>query len=228
MPSIRLTQFAGLMPELSAKLKRKDNAQIAHNCLLYDGRLRAMPAYFKYTDLLAQPLSMMRGGSSSPLVGRVVPDYDLIEAQNFTTSPMPFGTFGIATDNGFYIGAKYGPIGITGNLIPAGIDRPVLTAPAVLDVTSRANLTTRPACVSYAVTICRRISSVNGTSIEESAPLLLGTVGGFITSPGSIGPLWYEGDAVHITATFQPFISGQNFLRLYRTITAIESGEPTD
>src|ERR1700675_1571972 len=43
MPSVRIIRFAGLLPEVSPKLLREDHAQIAHNTLLWDGWLRALP-----------------------------------------------------------------------------------------------------------------------------------------------------------------------------------------
>lgn len=210
MPSIRLTQFAGLMPELSAKLKRKDNAQIAHNCLLYDGRLRAMPAYYRYNNLSDIPLSLFRANIG---LGRVIPDYDIVDAQSFTTPPLPVGTFGIGTNFPNYIAGRYGPPG-SGVIVPAALDPPIASS-VTIDVTTNNHLSPRPSCVSYAITSCR----VTPNSIEESTPLFLGTVGGLI------GPNWHEGDFVTIAVTLLPFVSGQNAIRLYRTVTAIESGE---
>lgn len=53
MPSIRITAFGGLNTEVSARNKSTDAAQIAHNCLLWDGSLRPMAKWIK----MAVPVS---------------------------------------------------------------------------------------------------------------------------------------------------------------------------
>jgi hypothetical protein len=217
MASIRLTQFAGLMPELSAKLKRKDNAQIAHNCLLYDGKLRSMPAYNVYSVLSATPISLYRAKSLLAGAGNVVPEFELRNAVYVDGPPLPTAVFGITTNNdgayGKYLAVKFGPPGISGNVLPAGIGPLVLASAAIFTVTPMFQ-TPRPTVVSYAVTALR----VNGNDVEESTPIYLGTVGAATT-------LHYEGDAVAISATFNALTCGETQLRIYRTVTALESGE---
>jgi len=219
MASIRLTQFAGLMPQLSAKLKRKDNAQIAHNCLLYDGRLRAMPAYFRYQQLSQAPLSLYRAFNFPPFntPGDVVPDFDFTNALYFDGPPFPTGAAGIyeSSDAAYttYVAVKFGQPGITGNILPAGIGPLVASAPATFSVTPM-NQSRRPTVVGYAITALR----INGNNIEETPPLYLGTI-------GNTSPLYYDGDAVHLSVALQPLTCGETAVRIYRTITAIETGE---
>src|SRR6187399_1260574 len=45
MASIRITKFAGLMPTSNPKALPNDHAQVAHNCLLWDGWLWPMPKW---------------------------------------------------------------------------------------------------------------------------------------------------------------------------------------
>jgi hypothetical protein len=45
MSSIRINRFAGLRPGVDARLLDNSEAQIAHNCLLTDGSLRALPQW---------------------------------------------------------------------------------------------------------------------------------------------------------------------------------------
>ena len=224
MASIRLTQFAGLMPELSAKLKRKDNAQIAHNCLLYNGTLQAMPAYILYENLVQAPTSMVRASQSAH--GRVVPIEGLIEAVFNENPPFLQAAVGIIGGSpetgGNYIAMIPGQAGTSLGLRPAGVDPPFFTVAPKLVITTAGHATPRPECVSYAVTAVRQL----GSSIEESIPLLLGTVGnGVLSDPASISTLWHQGDRVLITFSYDAFFSGQTGFRLYRTVTAIETGE---
>lgn len=224
MASIRLTQFAGLMPELSAKLKRKDNAQIAHNCLLYDGRLRAMPAFFNYQTTPQPPTSMFRctSGLGAASGGRVQLDYQLYWAVGTTDAPFPEGVIGVYPETNLapsFIGAEYGPVGFSINVVAAALTLPGFTSLPTTTITGSGFLTQRPEAVFYAATSIRTNVTVNGTIVvQESAPI-------FLNGIGFIGPLWYQGDHVRVIAQFLPFQDGETGFRLYRTITSIESGE---
>ena len=219
MASIRLTQFAGLMPQLSAKLKRKDNAQIAHNCLLYDGRLQAMPAYYRYQQLTQAPISLYKAHIFPPFnpPGDIVPEFELLNAVYFDGPPFPTGTIGVyeASDAAYttYLAVKFGSPAITGNVLPAGIGPIVATAPATFALTAM-HMSARPTVIAYAITAIR----INGNNIEETPPLYLGTV-------GATNPLYYDGDAVQINVQLQVFTCGEAAIRIYRSITAIETGE---
>ncbi len=222
MASIRLTQFAGLMPELSAKLKRKDNAQIAHNCLLYDGVLRAMPAFYKYTTLQSPPTSLYRGLMGGfPLLGRVQPDYELVSAVSTAGAPFPDGVYGIMVkpDSTTYVGARYGPVGSNPHVVGAAVSMPSMTSAPTVQLVSPGHLSARPEGVSYAVTLTRSIVNASGvTTIQESVPYCLGGI------PGP-NPIWYQGDLVQINASLTPITNGENGFRIYRTVVGLESGE---
>lgn len=225
MTSIRLTQFAGLMPELSAKLKRKDNAQIAHNCLLYDGKLRAMPAYFQYNTLPQAPLSMFRAlqGLGAPINGRVQWDYQISEAIYVDGAPFAQGLYGISDVTPYtssYIAARFGPSSVGFSLTTAGIPAPVIISSPVVSITASGFQAVRPNVVGYAITSIRDVSQFGTIGVQESAPTLLGIVGYPL-----LGNLWYEGDSVTISAPLRTLESNETAFRLYRTITAIESGE---
>lgn len=218
MASIRLTQFAGLMPDLSAKLKNKVNAQIAHNCLLYDGKLRAMPAYFKYQTLTNVPRSLYRASTFPfPSPGGVLPDFDFSYSFYFDGPPFPVGLYGIAiTQTGDTILAnKFGLPGMTGNVLPAGVGSPVILGINSTNIVPN-NQSVRPTVISYAITFVRRLAT---NKVEESPPVWVATVG----NNGS--QLYYDGDLVQLNFDIATPDAGQTGIRLYRTITALETGE---
>lgn len=224
MASIRLTQFAGLMPELSAKLKRKDNAQIAHNCLLYDGKLRAMPAYFKYNTLSNTPTSLYRSmtGLGGTINGRVEWDFDIRHGVYVDGAPFACGVLGLATRYfRSFIAYRPGTNSVSAPLTSAGIPAPNILSANVTNIAA-GHQTTRPTVVSYAVTFYRTVYNAmyDSQTVQESGPRYLGTVGDAYSST-----LYYEGDAVQITASLGPLLSSEVGYRLYRTITALESGE---
>lgn len=216
MASIRLTQFAGLMPDLSAKLKNKVNAQIAHNCLLHDGRLQAMPAYFRYQTLQGTPKSLYKAVVTPfPAPGHVLPDFDFTHTQYFDVPPFPIGLYGIGVLNSnTYLCNKFGPPGVAG-IQPAGVTAPVLTGIASYNVVAN-HQSVRPTVISYAATFVRRLA-VN--KVEESIPIWLTTV-------GNVGSqLYYDGDLVQLSFNIVTPDAGQTGIRLYRTVTALETGE---
>ncbi len=216
MASIRLTQFAGLMPDLSAKLLNKANAQIAHNCLLYDGKLRAMPAYFNYQTLTDSPISLYKA-SYSPFPtpnGNVFPEFDFTTPIYFDGPPFPIGLYGV--NNTSKLCNKFGLPGITGNVLPAGVSAPIVIG-GVVSVSVVPNFqSVRPTVVSYCMTFVRRLAT---NKIEESIPVWLCTVG----NNGS--QLYYDGDLVQLSFDIATPNAGQTGIRLYRTISALETGE---
>lgn len=217
MASIRLTQFAGLMPDLSAKLKNKVNAQIAHNCLLHDGRLQAMPAYFKYQTLGVVPKSLYRAVSFPfPAAGNVIPDFDFTYTNYFDGPPFPIGLYGVGDLGGISaLCNKFGQPGITGNILFAGVTAPVVTSSVIANITPN-HQSVRPTVISYAITFVRRAAT---NKIEESIPVWIVTVG----NNGS--QLYYDGDLVTLNFNILSPDVGQTGIRLYRTISALETGE---
>lgn len=225
MASIRITQFAGLMPKLSAKLKNKINAQIAHNCMLWDGRLQAMPAFHMYDVTGSNPLSLYRaepvGEPYTPLdqvTGRIFVDYQLQKALQLDGPPFPYALFGLASGGhyGSYVATKFGPLGLGSGVVPAGLSVPNVVGTPTLTVTNT-NQSQRPSVVSYAATPLRVVAN---RFTEEGPPVLIGTVG-----RQNSGSSYYDGDLVQINAQLTPFVSGEAWVNLYRTVTAIESGE---
>jgi len=77
MPSIRITRFAGLMPEVNPEDLRNDQAQIAHNCLLWDGWLRPLPQWQVWGTYPSQPFSLVK---TPWTFGGFTPDFELSDA----------------------------------------------------------------------------------------------------------------------------------------------------
>lgn len=207
MPSIRVTAFSGLAPEVHTKLTNKTAAQVAHNCLLWDGRLRPMPEFVVYRTLP----DAVYGLTTSLTYGDLIYSFDMMDITISETPPITQGVVGVATSsfsNGRNLAIR----------LPAdGANRPLsIDAPVVLSVTNYIVGMSRsesPRMVSYAITGVRANS-------DESAPLVLFSV-------GSAGE-YMEGDAVGMTVTLDTtWITDNNIvlLNVYKTISNISSGE---
>jgi hypothetical protein len=110
----------------------------------------------------------------------------------------------------------------SGFLFNAGITPPRVLSSNVVKIAD-GNQSTRPCSVAYAITYVRQIPTPYfdiGITNQESAPISLGGIGGN-------GTLWYEGDYTKIQFTLvTPPVNDQiGTIRLYRSITAIESAE---
>lgn len=212
MASIRLIQFAGLMPDLSAKLKNKVNAQIAHNCLLHDGRLEAMPAYLNYQTLTQNPKSLYKAITLPfPTPGGVIPEFEFTNPTYLDGPPFPIGLYGV---NNNQLSVKFGLPGISGNAVSAGVSPPDLISSVSANVIAH-NQSVRPTVISYCMTFVRRLAT---NKVEESIPVWLCTVGNGST-------LYYDGDLVQLSFNIATPDAGQTGIRLYRTVTALETGE---
>lgn len=207
MPSIRVTAFAGLMPERQAKLLDKSNAQVAHNCLLWDGTLRPMPEFVVYRQLPNTVYGLTTVGDD----GSITYSYDMVDIAFNSLPPIARGTFGIRT-SAFSNGRNLGILmpGDSGPR-PLSIDAPLVVFEA--HSTQRTYRSDCPRMVSYAVTGVR-------TNGDESAPVLLFSVGDDGT--------YFEGDAVRLDVTFDlAWLTDNNILKIniYKTISNISSGE---
>lgn len=207
MASIRITQFAGLMPEVHGRLINHTNAQIAHNCVLTDGSLRP---YAKWIEIDVRDLE------TPPYMG-IAYDYSTGKTTQYkafdpvTLSGPPFAaniTIGPLSEINSHLvrfytgdGAGYANTGIGNIGITANISY------------TRAFDSIKPVNRLYAVSQVRKY----GDSIEEGPLYLLGG-----QSPSDI---LYEGDLVRIEFAVTGVSDGVNYMRLYRTITGLDTGQ---
>jgi hypothetical protein len=201
MPSIRITRFAGLLPEVNPRALREDHAQIAHNALLWDGWLRAMPQWAYVTGYSSQPASLLPDVANSQ---QYTSELSLSDGQVVYQEPyVPGTTFGIAA-------------GLLAYRAPASFSTSPLLPPASSLVASytqsvvNQNLSVYPIPRTYAITFL--------AGNMESAPCVFTQLGG----DGSL----YEGDAVTLTinTTIDPSF-GTTGYRLYRTVPGFDTSE---
>lgn len=213
MPSIRITSFAGINTEIAPRLAPSNVAQIAHNCLLWDGTLRPLAKWTKmqgvaFADvasialglnntILASPLSetvFMQGEKYLPdtRVGLLSYFYSLYDSNIVYTNRSTFA-------GGIGVGIHAPPINIS-----SGISY------------QRAYHSDKPVNRMYAVSGIRE--TVNG--IEESTLSLMPN-----QSPQSI---LYEGDNATITLNITALVPYEyTGFRLYRSISGMDTGIDT-
>lgn len=208
MPSIRVTAFSGLAPETHTKLTNKITAQVAHNCLLWDGRLRPMPEFSVYRSLS----STVYGLTTDQAFGSVLYSYDMMDITHNRTPPVTQGLVGIGTSS-FSNGRNLSLL-MDGDVSkrPLSVDAPAIMG-AVTNTTFRMYRSECRRMVSYAITGVRE----NG---DESRPIIIFSL--------DETDNYYEGDAVTMTVTFDTsWITDNRISRIniYKTISNISSGE---
>lgn len=205
MPSVRITRFAGLLPEVAPRLLREDHAQIAHNTLLWDGYLRPLPGWQQIsvadgtiTSIFATPAATSQGYGIS---------VTLFDAQQAGTEPFIFRSlWGIYILDGSlrYYDGYANQVGIPNKLLVA----PIFTQTQNITPQHRS---VYPAQRTYALTYM--------ADNKESAPTVFPVLG----DSGNL----FEGDFVTLNFTFtnrDPEM-GINKARLYRTIVGLDTGE---
>lgn len=204
MPSIRITQFAGLVPEITGRNIPATSAQIAHNCLLSDGSLRPQAKWVQIEslELVSEPY---RSLAYDRQTGRAVMyvSYDTI-----TMEGAPF--VGNAS-----IGAILTPPIVRHSTgVGNAYEGVGLEATGIIGTVSyeRAYLSSKPVNRVYAVS---RVRSRFGR-IEE------GPLAGLIGSPDAIV---YEGDTATININVSDLGDGATHVRLYRSISGLDTGQ---
>jgi hypothetical protein len=233
MANITIDRFAGLMPEIESRNLPQTAAQIAHNCLLWDGSLRPMPKW-KYFRKLATGTLFSRM-YIDPRTNALYNAYDYGEGVILTGSPFATNVL---------VGVNLQPdpdIGYLSNIyqtknyndslsavsIPAGLPTPnfgdsddggVVNAYISASVVSYISQirSKKPVNRIIGITFCR--SYANG--IQEGPIAVL---------PGqSPYAVMFEGDILHIELELNlPRFQAEDIthIRLYRTISGLDSGE---
>lgn len=203
MPSIQITAFGGIAPELHTKLSGKTTAQVAHNCLLWDGRLRPMPQFVQYAAVAGSIASI--GNNAN---GDIVVDAQLQQLIVNEHAPATIGRVGLYFFNVRTLSFKLDSDGVVRNL---SMEAPVTTGPTVMNAT-RMYRSDCPKRITYAITGVRE-------NMDETAPLVIGTLE---------YPNFYEGDAVYIQVPIDVgWESAHKIIgiNLYRTVSGLETGE---
>lgn len=206
MASIRIEQFAGILPELNSRLKPKANAQIAHNCLLTDGSLRPQAKWVQQQQYYAAFTPNVRG----------------IAYDKFSDAAVMYASFDPVTLDGSPFAADT-TVGASPNSIVCRYKTGVGLSPATVAVYSggvAASITyersfdsIKPVNRLYATSRVRRI----GERTEESSLIPINN-----QDPSAI---LYEGDLVTITLNAGALDDGATHVRIYRTISGLDTGQ---
>ncbi len=205
MPSVRITRFAGLLPEVGPRLLREDHAQIAHNTLLWNGYLAALPNWQAVLTAGGTIESLFPAADNVDGYGASV---TLESAQLAGMEPLlNRSLWGIDVIDGK---VKYYTNYISGFGAPFNIMfQPAFTVNS--QSISPQNLSVYPIQRTYAATY------LSGNM--ESAPTTFPVI-------GDIGNL-FEGDIVTLNFSLTNRTADQNItgLRLYHTVVGFDTGE---
>lgn len=209
MPSIHINKFGGINTEIAARLAPEYMAQIAHNCILWDGSLRPMAKWTQIQGALS-------GRYTVAFDGERVYTINLLQAKKLTAPVYVDGT--VIGLNPSLVDQDRSNICYQNNfsqidqIVEVGVSPPIVSDFTNIVWTSQ-NLSTKPVNRIYA---CSLVRNKNG-KLEES-PLVLIPEQDYTT-------LHYEGDACDITLRISDAPVRENcYIRLYRAISELETG----
>jgi hypothetical protein len=207
MPSIRITNFSGLRPKVSSKLLKNNEAQIAQNVLLRDGKLR--PTFdwklFKsgvFHSLIKGDLGIGTTPVSQPrwdvyfndlaLNPNIVNGSNVIEVVGSTSVPVL-------------------PVPLVHP--PSFLSSGFTWATVISENRTSRNLTTTPIARAYAITYINRDG--------ESPPIVLDVESGSASTP------FFEGDILSLEIGIREEIFAHTplFFKVYRTVSKPRTGE---
>lgn len=204
MPTIRITQFAGLVPELTGRNIPATSAQVAHNCLLSDGTLRPQA---KWVEIESKVVATdpYKSIAYDRATGRATmyTSYDAITMDGapfvsnatigaFLTPPIVRHATGVGDT---YVNTGLEAVGVTGSVAYV-----------------RAYLSSKPVNRVYAVS---RVRMSFGRTEEGPLACLIGV-------PDEVV---YEGDTATITINVSAAGDSPTHVRLYRSITGLDTGQ---
>jgi hypothetical protein len=224
MASIRINRFAGLMPTANPKALPNDHAQIAHNCLLWDGWLWPMPQWkdelFYGTSILSlyKDITKPLGFDASFYVRNAV--YTPVEPFNDArvigiVSDQFLGTFEFAAHRQ----SAYRALGTPAPKYKMDMYGNILY-PATFYVSPQ-HKSVYPISRTYAITY------VNDG--REGPPLVFPQLTSGSDFFGSSVDHLYEGDIVTLNVQLELAVNAMNkavtSIRLYRTIPGFDTSE---
>lgn len=205
MASIRITQFAGILPEYAARILPVTAAQVAHNCLLTDGSLRPQASWVRQETVVAGQEPTMRSIAYDRSADRAIM-YTSIDVVHTDGEPFAFRKA---------VGANLSPpvmVHDTGDSVLANTAAVFNTGIGGTVNYTRAYLSSKPVNRVYGVS---RVRKQDGRTEE-------GSICGIIGDPQA---LLYEGDEALININFTILDDGANYVRLYRSLTGLDTGE---
>jgi len=229
MPGIHIKQFAGIMPEIAERNMPHTSAQVAHNCLLRDGSLRAMPEWKIYA-------TTVEGGylSEDTQTGNT---YNVGYKESVFLNGAPFAKNLIVGINDRVEETGATPPGYTGNLFqtatlsgtagnyPSGIPTPEMRSdmigiirnifdPGIWFVAGL--YSQKPVNRMLGISFARKI----GGGMQE------GPIVPFVSQ--SPQQLMFEGDILQLSFRLDMdymIAHGLTHVRIYRTVSGLDSGE---
>lgn len=210
MPSVHVRQFGGINTEVSPRLSRESTAQIAHNCLLWDGTLRPLAKWVSNQGGLSGRYTLAFDGkniSTRNLYHATVLDYPVYvdgTVVGLNPSIIDSDRSNIAYQNKYTQIDEVNEVGVT--------------APIISEYTNIAwtpqHLSQKPVHRVYAASLVRD----NFGKLEESPLALL--------PEQNYTDLHYEGDSCRIDLRISDApVRERCYIRLYRSISAMESGQ---
>ena len=219
MASIRITRFAGLLPEFNPKALANDHAQIAHNCLLRDGWLRPLPQW-----ILVQSIGQtIRSIYKDPTQTHGY-QLDINFLQAYRNLSEPYNNIApIGINPAFILEPTLCTLDTNNNMSALGL--PIPNISFLEQNISSGNKSVYPISRTYAITY------VSGN--QEGPPLVLPQLPYGCTLfngvPYTVGNLIYEGDTVQLIIGGIDFAQISNYrvngIKLYRTIPGFDTSE---
>lgn len=210
MPSIRIQQFGGMNTEVASRLAKEDVAQIAHNCLMWDGTLRP----------IAKWISVAGGFSNRYTIwfdGAFIQSSVLQKGIHLTAPVYTAGTFVGLFPN--IVNSDRSNVCYQNNFTPidavleVGVSAPLMSIFSTVLFTP-SNLSTKPVHRAYACSYVRD----NYGKLEESSLSYLPNQ--------NFTDLHYEGDICAVLARTSDIATRERcHLRLYRSVSALETGQ---
>ena len=214
MPSIRITSFGGINTEVSPRLSQDTIAQVAHNCLLWDGSLRPLAKWIRREGVEFEDVASIQiSPDNNAILSSALLDAVFLHGPNY----VPNTRVGLSP---FYFSGEDANIVYANALTTiegkaVGVHRPNLLNTSSVSY-SRQYHSEKPVNRLYAVSAIRR----SGDKIEES-PLSL------LPNQSTRGII-YEGDSASITINATSSVPyAYTGMRLYRSISGMDTGAAT-
>jgi hypothetical protein len=210
MPSVRIQQFGGVNTEVSPRLSREDVAQVAHNCLLWDGTLRPLAKWVSNQGGLNGRYTIMFDGTN--IVSKNLEHAVKLDAPVYVPGTVVGLNPSIVDSDRSNICYQNNSTQID-QITEVGVTAPVISDYTNIGWTTQ-HLSAKPVNRLYAASLVRN----NYGKLEESPLALL--------PEQNFTDLHYEGDSCRIDLRISNApVRERCYIRLYRSISALETGQ---
>lgn len=209
MPNIRIREFGGINTEIAARLSQSNVAQIAHNCLLWDGTLRPTAKWVSNQGGLNNRYSLLFDGKNliTKNLLHVIPLDSAVYVKGTLVGLNP-AIVDSDRSNICYQNA-YTQID---QILEVGVGAPIISDLTATSYTAQ-HISNKPTSRMYAASLVRD----NYGKLEESTLALI--------PEQDAKTVIYEGDAFTITLRISDApVRERCYIRLYRSISALETG----